>query len=120
MPRISIERRSKIHALICEAKKVGSVKNLPKSGCSQVLTEQDERNAICLLASGECSNAVEIQKKIKIGHKIETRISDPDELWEVIQKVWADMDIVYLGKLIKSMPQHVLDVYKAGGDYTEW
>ncbi|CAG8856274.1 36994_t:CDS:1, partial [Gigaspora margarita] len=46
-------------------------------------------------------------------------ISDPDELWEVIQKVWADMDIVYLGKLIESMPQCVLDVYKARGDYTE-
>ncbi|CAG8806891.1 3548_t:CDS:1, partial [Gigaspora margarita] len=87
MPRISIERRLGIHALICEgypsryiakkenvlqssvvrisrkAEKVGSVKDLPKSGHPRVLTERDERNAIYLLVSGECSNAVEIQKK---------------------------------------------------------
>ncbi|CAG8848827.1 41199_t:CDS:1, partial [Gigaspora margarita] len=96
MPHIPIERRSRIHTLIRKgyssryvakkenvsqslvvrisqkAEKVGSVKDLPKSGRPQVLTERDEQNAICLLASSECSKAVEIQKKIKIGHKIET------------------------------------------------
>ncbi|CAG8846599.1 33487_t:CDS:1, partial [Gigaspora margarita] len=38
-------------------------------------------------------------------------ISNP----EVIQKVWLKIDIEYFNKLIESMPQHVLDVYKARG-----
>ncbi|CAG8850082.1 42472_t:CDS:2, partial [Gigaspora margarita] len=173
MVHISVERRARIYALVREgypsryvakkesvsqssvvrisqkAVKTGSVKDLPKSGRPREFTERDERNMIRLLASGECSNAVEIQKKLKIDRKIETsentvrrilrknglssrvkrkkpvltertrRISKPDELWEVIQKVWVDMDIEYLNKLIESMPQRVMDVFNARGGYTE-
>ncbi|CAG8833082.1 30036_t:CDS:2 [Gigaspora margarita] len=32
-------------------------------------------------------------------------IDDLDELWEVIQKVWAEIDMDYLNKLIDSIPQ---------------
>ncbi|CAG8680951.1 36789_t:CDS:2, partial [Gigaspora margarita] len=69
MPRISIKRKSRIHALICEgypSRYVAKKENVSQSSV------RDKRNTIRLLASGNCSNAVEIQKIIKIGHKIET------------------------------------------------
>ena len=52
--------------------------------------------------------------------RLHVEIDDPDELWEAIQKVWVEMDMDYLNKLIESMPQRVMDVYKAKGGYTEW
>ncbi|CAG8831457.1 9574_t:CDS:2, partial [Gigaspora margarita] len=79
MPRIFVEKRSRIHALVQEgfpsryvankenvsqslavrinqkAKKTGSVKDLLKERCPRLLTEGDERTAIRLLTSDECS-----------------------------------------------------------------
>ena len=52
--------------------------------------------------------------------RLHVEIDDPDELWEAIQKVWVEMDMDYLNKLIESMSQRVMDVYKAKGGYTEW
>ncbi|CAG8672429.1 11860_t:CDS:1, partial [Dentiscutata heterogama] len=47
-------------------------------------------------------------------------VSNPDELWEVIQKVWVKMDIKNLNKLIESIPQQVIDVFNTKGGYTKW
>ncbi|CAG8802837.1 2346_t:CDS:1, partial [Gigaspora margarita] len=54
-----------------KAEKTGSVKDLPKSDCPRFFTKRDERTVVCLIASGECSNAVQIQKKLNIDQKIE-------------------------------------------------
>jgi len=94
MVRISYEKRARIYALVQEgypsryiekkenvsqssvvriARKVrttGSVKDLPKSGRQRIFTGRDERNIINMLTTGECSNAVEIQKNLKTNKRI--------------------------------------------------
>ena len=46
-------------------------KNQPKSGRPRYLTGRNERNVLRLISSGKCTNAVAIQKKLKIEDKIE-------------------------------------------------
>ena len=46
------------------------MKDLPKSGHPRIFTGRDERNIINMLTSGECSNAVEIQKSLKTNKRI--------------------------------------------------
>ncbi|CAG8738574.1 28317_t:CDS:2 [Gigaspora margarita] len=76
MPRISVEKRSRIHALVQEgfpsryvANKEnvwqivgGSVKDLPKEGRPRLLTERDKRNAIRLLTSAVVSVTILLKK----------------------------------------------------------
>jgi transposase len=94
MARLSIGKRNRIYSLIQEGltsryiasyenvaqstvvrikqkmKNTSSLKDLPKSGRPRVFTERDERNIIRMLSSGECSTAVDIQKKLKTDSKI--------------------------------------------------
>ena len=49
----------------------GTFKNQPKSGRPRYLTGRNERNVLRLISSGKCTNAVAIQKKLKIEDKIE-------------------------------------------------
>ncbi len=84
--RISNEKHSRIYTLVQEGypsryiskkenvaqssviwikKKVeitGSVKDLPKSGCSRIFTGWNEHNIINMLSSGECSTAIKFKK----------------------------------------------------------
>ena len=94
MARLSIGKRNRIYSLIQEGlssrdvascedvaqstvirikqkmKSTGFLKDLPKSGRPRTFTERDERNIIRMLSSGECSTAVDIQKKLKTDCKI--------------------------------------------------
>ncbi|CAG8631173.1 17709_t:CDS:1, partial [Cetraspora pellucida] len=57
---------------ICnKADTTSSVKDLPKCGASRIFTNRDERSIIRLLVSGVCTNAVEIQKHLRIYENIE-------------------------------------------------
>ena len=42
----------------------GTFKNQPKSGCPRLLTGQYEWNALQLITTGECTNAVAVKKKL--------------------------------------------------------
>ncbi|CAG8479917.1 4375_t:CDS:1, partial [Scutellospora calospora] len=44
---------------------------------------------------------------------LSVEIADSDKLWKVIQKVWIEIDMKYINKLIKSVSQYVNDIYKA-------
>ncbi len=47
-----------------------STKDLPKSGRPKLLTEHSERQAVRYIVSGECSTAVQVQKKLQVDHQI--------------------------------------------------
>lgn len=49
----------------------GTFKNKPKPGRPRLLTGRNERKVLRLIATGECTNAVAIQKKLKIEEQIE-------------------------------------------------
>ncbi|CAG8435426.1 4992_t:CDS:2 [Scutellospora calospora] len=63
-----------------------------------------------------------IAKKENVSQSSVVRICNKAEETgtEVIQKVWVEMDMGYINKLIESMPQCINDVYKARRGYTEW
>ncbi|CAI2198990.1 12327_t:CDS:1, partial [Funneliformis geosporum] len=44
--------------------KTGSLDVIPKPGCPRILTERHDRNIAKLIKSGECSNAIQIQKSL--------------------------------------------------------
>jgi transposase len=48
-----------------------STKDLPKSDRLKLLTEHSERRAVRYIISGECSTAVQIQKKLQVEHQVE-------------------------------------------------
>ncbi|CAJ0841853.1 5889_t:CDS:1, partial [Entrophospora sp. SA101] len=88
MKAITLEQRARIYTLIqegyssseiafCEKishstvvrikqrkEKTGSFDIIPKPGCPRILSEQHDRNICRLIKSGECSNAIQIQKKL--------------------------------------------------------
>ena len=51
--------------------KTGNNKNKPKSECPWLLTGRYKWKVLRLITTGECSNAVAIQKKLKIEEQIE-------------------------------------------------
>ena len=51
--------------------KNGTFKNQPKPGRPRHLTGRNERNVLWLISSGKCTNAVSIQKKLKVEEQIE-------------------------------------------------
>jgi len=99
MGRLSISKRARIHELVLEGypsrfiasrenvaqstvirikKKVettGSVKDLPKPGRPRIITGRDERNVIRHILNGECSTAVDIQKRLKTDGKFDVSVS---------------------------------------------
>ncbi|CAH1763202.1 15549_t:CDS:2 [Entrophospora sp. SA101] len=88
MKAITLEQRARIYTLIqegyssreiafCEKishstvvrikqrkEKTGSFDIIPKPGRPRILSEQHDRNICRLIKSGECSNAIQIQKKL--------------------------------------------------------
>lgn len=89
MARLSIGKRNRIYSLVREGfpsrfiasrekvsqssvirikqkvEATGSTKDLPKSGRPRTFTGRDERNIVRMLSTGECSTAVDIQKKLR-------------------------------------------------------
>ena len=51
--------------------KTGTFKNQPKSGCPRLITDRIERNVVRLITTGECTNAVAIQKKLRADNQID-------------------------------------------------
>ncbi|RHZ85601.1 hypothetical protein Glove_63g120 [Diversispora epigaea] len=51
--------------------KTGTFKNQPKSGCPRLITDCIERNVVRLITTGECTNAVAIQKKLRTDDQID-------------------------------------------------
>ena len=47
-----------------------STKDLPKSDHPKLLTEHSERQAVRYIVSGECTTAVQVQKKLQVDHQI--------------------------------------------------
>src|SRR2546430_9859075 len=88
MPRISLEKRSRIHTLhqigfstrevaaqegidqssvvrICKKfAETGSFDDLPKSGRPRIMSERYERKLLRYIRSGECSTAVQVRSKL--------------------------------------------------------
>ena len=62
--------QSSVVRIARKVRTTGSVKDLPKSGRPRIFTGRDERNIINMLTTGECSNAVEIQKNLKTNKRI--------------------------------------------------
>ena len=48
------------------------------------------------------------------------RIHTQDQLWDAIQKIWIEMDIEFLDKLIESMPKRINDVISVKEGYIRW
>lgn len=48
------------------------------------------------------------------------RVKSKNELWEIIEEVWNDIDEQICNKLIDTLPQRICDVIKVKGSYTRW
>ena len=69
LPSCTIAFREKVsHASVIRIKqryeKTGCFDVIPKSGHPRILTERHDRNIARLIKSGECSNAVQVQKNL--------------------------------------------------------
>ncbi|CAG8476741.1 9411_t:CDS:2 [Cetraspora pellucida] len=77
MVRICIEKRSHIYGLFKEgysSRYIAKKENVSQSSVVRICNKAqktDERSVIRLLASGKCSNAVEIQKHLKVYENLE-------------------------------------------------
>src|ERR1041384_2430916 len=65
-----IARKYKVHKstitrLYAKYQEIKSTKDLPKSGRSRIMTEREECRTVRYIVNKECSNAVQIQKKLK-------------------------------------------------------
>ena len=69
----------KSHTTIVRLKKMygetDNIQNKSNSGCSRKLNEYDEHNIIRSIMTRECSNAVQIQKSLKVNDNIEVSSS---------------------------------------------
>jgi len=54
-------------------------------------------------------------------HRSEVEIRNKDQLWELAEKIWGELEVEYCQRLISTMPERINDVIKArGGGYTRW
>jgi transposase len=61
---------STITRLYEKFRKTRSTKDLQRTGRPQLLAERTERRAVRYIISGECSTAVQVQKKLEVDHDI--------------------------------------------------
>ncbi|CAB4445033.1 unnamed protein product [Rhizophagus irregularis] len=69
----------KSHTTIVRLKKkyeeIGNIQNKHNSGCPRKLNERDKRNIVRSIMTRKCSNAVQIQKSLKVNDNIEVSSS---------------------------------------------
>ncbi|CAJ0903419.1 7260_t:CDS:2, partial [Entrophospora sp. SA101] len=154
MKAITLEQRARIYTLIqegyssreiafCEKishstvvrikqrkEKTGSFDIIPKPGRPRILSEQHDRNICRLIKSGECSNAIQIQKKLISNKNI---IVSPNTIRRSLKRqedwrkvIWSDeskfmifgsdgRELCWKDPKSPLRPQHVKPTVKFGG-----
>ncbi|CAG8822300.1 21518_t:CDS:2, partial [Gigaspora margarita] len=80
-------------------KATGLVKDLLKSGALRIFTNRDKWSIIRLLVSGQCSNAVEIQKHLRIYENIEIYGSDGHQYcWKRPNEPFIEQNVIHTKK----------------------
>jgi transposase len=69
--KIGCKSHTMISRLKKKYKKTGKVENKPDSGHLHKLNERDECNLVKRVITRECSNAIQLQKSLKINNNIE-------------------------------------------------
>ena len=107
--------KSTISRLYEKFKQTDSVKDLPKSGRPRSLTERTERRAVRYIASGECSTAVQVQKKLQTEYNIS--ISS-----ETVRRVFKKNDLRSMVKVKKPLllPRHKKARYEFTKKHRDW
>ncbi|CAB5384973.1 unnamed protein product [Rhizophagus irregularis] len=106
---------STITRLYEKFQKTKSVKDLPKTGRPHLLTQRTERRAARYIISGECSTAVQVQKKLQVDHKIEVSA-------ETVRRAFKKNDLKSMVKVKKPLllPHHKKARYEFAKKYKHW
>lgn len=110
--KVSVSTITRLYEKFKETK---SVKDLPKAGRPQILTERTERRAVRYIVSGECSTAVQVQKKLQVDHKIEVSA-------QTVRRTFKKNNLKSAVKVKKPLllPRHKKARYEFAKKYRHW
>ncbi|GBB96231.1 hypothetical protein RclHR1_27040001 [Rhizophagus clarus] len=75
MAQLSTEQRAQAIMMLEKGYSTREIAAKPCPGCPRKLNERDERNIVRSIMTRECSNAVQIQKSLKVNDDIEVSAS---------------------------------------------
>ncbi|CAB5393933.1 unnamed protein product [Rhizophagus irregularis] len=112
MCRLNEEKRIRICTLLEES--IYSPSDLARK-YKVILTQRTERRAARYIISGECSTAVQVQKKLQVDHKIEVSA-------ETVHRAFKKNDLKSMVKVKKPLllPRHKKARYEFAKKYKHW